>query len=164
MVDGQYGQWPEQKVRPSVDAGKLWTGGIATAVVAALVAVVGVLIIRGVFEVPIVAPGNTPGSIDYVGAVWLAAIAVCGGLLATGIAHVLLLVAPRPMTFFGWIVGLVTLAFVVWPFSVEVDLVVRITNAVLFLVIGAAIGTLLTSVAGSALRPAPRSEWPQTYG
>jgi hypothetical protein len=34
------------RARPRVDAGRLWTGGLATAVVAALVAVVGVLIAR----------------------------------------------------------------------------------------------------------------------
>src|SRR5207249_12211135 len=40
----------------SVDAGRLWTGGVATALVAALVAVVGVLIARGLLEVPVLAP------------------------------------------------------------------------------------------------------------
>lgn len=40
----------------SVDAGRLWTGGVATALVAALVAVVGVLIARGLFDVPVLAP------------------------------------------------------------------------------------------------------------
>jgi hypothetical protein len=34
----------------------LWTGGLATAVVAALVAVVGVLVARGLFDVPVLAP------------------------------------------------------------------------------------------------------------
>src|SRR5918993_1539638 len=42
--------------RPKVDAGRLWTGGVATAAVAALVAVVGVLIARGLFDVPLLAP------------------------------------------------------------------------------------------------------------
>lgn len=146
---------------PRVDGRSLWTGGVATALVAALVAVVGVLVIRGVFGVPIIAPGNTQGSIDYVGAVWLAVFAAIGGLLATAIAHVLLLVAPRPMTFFGWIVGLVTLAFVVWPFSVSVGLEVRVANAVLYLLIGVAIGSLLVGAANSAVRRATAARrWP----
>jgi hypothetical protein len=42
--------------RPKVDGGRLWTGGVATAAVAALVAVVGVLIARALFEVPLLAP------------------------------------------------------------------------------------------------------------
>ena len=42
--------------RITVNAGRLWTGGLATAVVAALVAVVGVLFARGLFDVPVLAP------------------------------------------------------------------------------------------------------------
>jgi hypothetical protein len=42
--------------RPRVDAGRLWTGGLASALVAALVAVVGVVIARGLFDVPVLAP------------------------------------------------------------------------------------------------------------
>ena len=41
--------------RQPVDAGRLWTGGLATAVVAALVALVGVLIARGLFDIPVLA-------------------------------------------------------------------------------------------------------------
>src|SRR4029450_8046058 len=44
--------------RVRVDAGRLWTGALATAVVAALVAVVGVLIARGLFDVPVLAPSR----------------------------------------------------------------------------------------------------------
>jgi hypothetical protein len=42
--------------RATIDAGRLWIGGVATAAVAALVAVVGVLIARGLFDVPLLAP------------------------------------------------------------------------------------------------------------
>jgi hypothetical protein len=42
--------------RLRVDAARLWTGGLATALVAALVAVVGVLIARGLFDVSVLAP------------------------------------------------------------------------------------------------------------
>jgi len=40
----------------TVDASRLWTGGLATALVAALVAFVGVLICRGLLDVPVLAP------------------------------------------------------------------------------------------------------------
>lgn len=120
--------------------------------VAALVATVGVLVVRGVLSIPVIAPGNTEGAIDYVGAVWLAGFALVGGLLATAIAHVLLLFAPRPTTFLGWIIGLVTLAFAVWPFTVDVESDTRVANAVLYLVIGAAIGILLIGTANAAVR------------
>jgi len=137
----------------TVDAQSMWTGGAATAVVAALVAVVGVLLIRGVFAVPVIAPGNATGSIDYVGAIWLTLFAVIGSLLATALAHVLVVLTPRPMAFFGWIQGLVTLAFVIWPFTVGVGVSVQLASAALYLAIGLSIGILVTFAANQAVRP-----------
>ena len=37
---------PRPTTRPTVDAARLWTGGLATAVVAALIGLVGVLVVR----------------------------------------------------------------------------------------------------------------------
>jgi hypothetical protein len=139
----------QQRPGPAVDARSLWTGGVATSVVAALVAVVGVLIVRGVFGLPVMAPGNA----DYVGAAGLAVFAAVGGLLATALAHVLLLFAPRPMAFFGWIAGLVTLAFAIWPSTVGAGVAGHFANAVLYMVIGVAIGTLVGRTARQAVRP-----------
>ncbi|OLF12044.1 hypothetical protein BLA60_08435 [Actinophytocola xinjiangensis] len=163
MTDNQYQPWVEPADESvSVEAGRMWTGGLATAVVAALVAVVGVLVIRGVFGIPVIAPGNTPGAIDYVGAVWVAGFSVLGALLATALAHVLLLVAPRPMIFFGWIIALATVAMTVWPFSVEVAPDVRVANAALYLLIGISIGSLVVNAAGAAVRynRSPYHDWP----
>src|SRR4029453_2783910 len=47
-------------LRPVVDAGRLWAGGAATALVAALVALVGVLIGDAVLEVEMVVPPLLP--------------------------------------------------------------------------------------------------------
>lgn len=47
---------PAQGDANVVAGGRLWAGGAATAVVAALIAVVGILIARGVFGVPVLAP------------------------------------------------------------------------------------------------------------
>lgn len=153
VTDTRFEQRERRPHPPTVDPGSLWTGGAATAVVAALVAVVGVLVVHGVIDIPVIAPGNSDGVVDYVGALWLAVFAVVGSLLATALAHVLLLLAPRPMAFFGWIEGLVTLTFVVWPFTVHVSGTVHIANAVLYLAIGTAIGVLINVAAGQAIRP-----------
>ena len=153
MADTQFRQREQRPRPPTIDPRSLWTGGAATAVVAALVAVVGVLIVHGVFDVPVIAPGNTDGLIDYVGAVWLAVFAVVGSLLATALAHVLLLLTPRPMAFFAWIVGLVTLAFAIWPYTVRVGAAVQFANAALYLAIGIAIGMLVRFAADQAMWP-----------
>ena len=87
----------------SVDAGRLWTGGVATALVAALVAMVGVLIARGLFEVPVLAP-TEEGTLGNASTFRLAAFAALAALLATGLLHLLLLSTPQPRRFFTWII------------------------------------------------------------
>ncbi|WP_199432076.1 DUF6069 family protein [Qaidamihabitans albus] len=146
-----------------VDARTVWVGGLATALVAALVGVVSVLVVRGVFEIPVIAPTNTSGAIDYIGAAWLAGFGVVGSLLATALAHLLLVLAPRPMVFFGWIVALVTVVFVVWPFTVAESLTVQLVNAAVYLVMGIAIGSLISGMAGRALRPAQNAQQTRYY-
>src|SRR5829696_3958053 len=96
---------------PTVDAVRLWTGGAATAVVAALVAIVGVLIAGAVFDVDVIGPTGE-GSWGEVSITWLAVLAAAAALLATGILHLLLLSTPQPRRFFTWIVGLTTAAII----------------------------------------------------
>jgi hypothetical protein len=127
-----------------VDAGRLWAGGAATAVVAALIALVGVLISEGLFDLQMVEPPLLPvgGSFAVRYAVTAAALA----LVATGIAHLLALTTPRPRSFFGWIVGLATLVGVVLPFAMEGTLGGQVATAVVNLVIGVCVLSLLSSV------------------
>ncbi|MGH2816351.1 MAG: hypothetical protein ACRDLC_14475 [Actinomycetota bacterium] len=78
-----------------VNANRLWTGGVATAVVAALVAVVGVLIARGLLDVPVLAP-TEEGVLGNANTARLALVAAGAALAATGLMHLLLLFIPRP--------------------------------------------------------------------
>ena len=96
----------------TVDAGRLWTGGVATALVAALVAVVGLLICRGLLNVPVLAPTDE-GTFGNANTFRLAGLAALAALLATGLLHLLLLSTPQPGQFFTWIVALATVAAVV---------------------------------------------------
>ena len=138
--------------RPSVNAGKLWSGGLATALVAGLVAVVGILLTRGLFDVPVLAPKGE-GTWGGANTFWYSFGAACSALVATGLMHVLLLTTPRPMLFFAWAIGLATLAGMLAPFMVEAELASRLCTSVLNLVIGAAIGSLVAGTAQAALRP-----------
>jgi hypothetical protein len=137
-----------------VDAGRLWAGGAATAVVAALVAVVGVLIGEGVLDVDMVEPPLLP-----VGGSLAARYAVTAALLAlaaTALAHLLAVTAPRPGAFLSWIVGLVTVVGVVLPFTLEGSVAGSLTTAIVDLVIGLAVLTLLRSVLVRTTRPGAR--------
>src|SRR5215203_707908 len=95
--------------RVAVAASRLWAGGVATAFVAALVAAVGVLLFSSVMNIklvrlPVLLPITDSLALNY------AATAFVFALAATGLAHLLTVITPRPSVFFGWIVGLVTVA------------------------------------------------------
>ena len=134
-----------------VNANRLWTGGVATAVVAALVAVVGVLIARGLLDVPVLAP-TEEGVLGNANTARLALVAAGAALAATGLMHLLLLFIPRPWQFFTWIMSLVTLAAVLAPFSTDAEIATKVATAAIFLAIGVAIGSLVSGVASSAVR------------
>lgn len=137
--------------RPMVDAGRLWTGGVATAAVAALVAIVGVLIARGLFNVPLLAPTGE-GTLGDASTARLAGLAAGAALLATGLMHLLLLSTPRPGRFFTWIMVLATLIAAIIPFLTDAEANTKIATAAINLSIGATIGSLVSGVGRSAVR------------
>jgi hypothetical protein len=132
--------------RPAVAAGSLWAGGVATAVVAALVALVGILICRWLLKVPILAPGRAGAWGDAHTADYALA-AAAAALVATAVMHLLLLSVPRPLMFFSWILALAALVAVLFPFSTTAPWSQKFATAVVNLVIGFAIGSLIGGVA-----------------
>ncbi|GAA1669003.1 hypothetical protein GCM10009830_13380 [Glycomyces endophyticus] len=143
---------PQPDDRPAVNAGKLWAGGFGTAVVAALVALVGILLVRGVLGVHILSPSDAGAYGDATTTTYaFGAFAIA--ILATGAVHMLLLLMPRPMAFFNWIMLLVIAVGVLIPFTVSAEIESQIATAAINLVIGLCIMSLLNSVAGIATRP-----------
>lgn len=128
-----------------IDSRRLWAGGAATACVAALVALIGVLLFNSVLDVKLV---QHPLLLTLTGslAVNYAVTAFVAALAATGIAHLLTATTPRPRLFFGWIVGLATVAAMVVPFAAEASTASKVSTAVINMVVGIAIGSLLTGV------------------
>jgi hypothetical protein len=145
---------PPPRSRPRVDAGLLWAGGVATAFVAGLIALVGVLVCRWLFTIPILAP-RQDGAYGNAHTTTLIMVAAGAALVATLLAHLLLVSTPRPMVFLAWIVGLVTVIFVVFPFRTGAPWPEKIATAVLYLVIGLAIASLLSGVGERATRQRP---------
>ena len=139
---------------PAVDAARLWTGGAATALVAALITVVGILLIRGLFGIPVLAPKGA-GVWGDASTGWYAFGAALASLVATGLMHLLLLSTPRPMRFFGWIVTLVTAAAMLTPFTTGRSMASEVATATLNLLLGIAIGSLVAGSGRSATRTAP---------
>jgi hypothetical protein len=143
---------------PTVDAGRLWAGGVATAVVAALVALVGVLVAEGPLDIVMVRPPLIPVGDSFV--LRYAVTAAVLALAATALAHLLLLTTPRPRSFFSWIVGLATIVGVVLPFTLDGTTSGRVATAVVDLVIGLAVLALLGSVMSRTVRGPGRMRTP----
>ena len=149
-------------VRPALNAGRLWAGGVATAVVAALIAIVGILIGRGLFDVAVLAPKGA-GVWGDADTAWYALGAAFLSLVATGLMHVLILSTPRPMRFFGWVMALATVVAMLAPFVTENDLGSRMFTAGLNFVLGVAVGSLTAGSARVAVRPVPAPPAPRPY-
>jgi hypothetical protein len=127
-----------------VAASRLWAGGVATAFVAALVAAVGVLF-SSVMDIKLV---RLPLLLQITDSLALnyAATAFVFALAATGLAHLLTVSTPRPSVFFSWIVGLVTVAMMVMPFAFDASTASKVSTALINMIIGIAIGSLLSAV------------------
>jgi hypothetical protein len=142
------GDYTERNL-PQIDAGRLWAAGGATAVVAALVSTVGILIARGLLHVAIFAPkgdgvwGNA-NTITY--AIGSGALA----LIATGVLHFLLQTTPQATVFFGWIMVLLTAVAVVIPLTAIGANTEMVATTVLDLLLGLITTTLLINAASGA--------------
>ena len=102
--------------RIRIDSGRFWAGAVATTVVAALIALVGILICRWTLGIPILAPVGAGAWGDAHTGMFVFGAAVVA-LVAAALLYLLMLGTQQPGLFFAWIMGLATLAAVVYPFS-----------------------------------------------
>ena len=127
----------------------LWSGGRAAAGVAAGVALVGFLLVRGVARIPIL--GSDGGwfvlsfPLYLIGAVVLA-------LVATEVMRLLLLRTPRPRTFFNWIAGVVIAVLFLLPLISDQPFSERAGTAFVNLITTLAIAILVSMSAAAAIR------------
>ena len=77
------------RTRTVVDARQLWAGGVATAVVAALVALVGVVVCRWLFNIPLLSP-KSQGTYGDAHTTTVVLVSAAAALVATGLLHLLL--------------------------------------------------------------------------
>jgi hypothetical protein len=140
-----------------LNVARLWAGGVATAVVATLIALVGVLVVRVVLRIAgytLSGAGGFGGSATVAVCV-AAAAGAAGAFVATGLAHVLIITTPRPLTYLSWIVGLATAVAVVVPLVTEASLVLALGQAVVHFAVGMTIGTLVITAVRASRPPYP---------
>jgi uncharacterized protein DUF6069 len=151
--------WDEQT---RADAGRLWAGGAATALVAAGVALVGVLILHKMLDSTVLIPGAGRETASEAMTVLPISAGIIA-LLATGLLHLLMAAAPQAQQFFGWIGGLVLTLVVLQVFLSEAELVTEIQTAVLYLLIGIAMISSLLGVSRTAVRYHRRQDYRESY-
>ena len=66
--------------------------------------------------------------------------------------HLLLLATPRPRLFFTWIIALATVIAVVFPLGTSAPVSQKVATAIINLVLGCAIGSLVSGVAARSIR------------
>ena len=147
-----------RRAKVSIDTPRLWGGGVATGLVAALVALVGVLICA-IVDVRLVRPALLLDFFDtFAGDYALTAFLLT--LAATAVAHLCALTTPRPQMFFSWIVVLATAAGVAAPFAIGDHTESQVSTACINLVLGICVLSLLNGVMARTVRlgldPYPR--------
>lgn len=128
--------------RLGLEVGRFWAGALATTLVAALIGLAAHFVLEEVFNLEIRAQADLFGTGSDLMA-WV----VAGALFALGAAAVLYLLVmstPRPRSFFGWVVGLGTVILAAVPFAGQFELVPAILAAIVWIVIGSAVYSLLT--------------------
>ncbi len=139
----------------TLEGGRYVAGALATALVAALIGLVGVVVIEGIFDQDMVPPPDIFGTDSHA-----AAFAIDGAIfaiLAAAVLALLVVSTPRPKRFFGWLMVLATALITVLPFAWTSHLDRAVLSAVVNLVIGLATWSLLAGVATRTIRPAPRA-------
>jgi hypothetical protein len=137
-------------VRP-VNDGLLWTGGIATAMVATLVTLTGVVVARGILSIPLVLPAATGGWREIGPGTYLVTLA--GTLIATALLHGLLLVAPEPFLFFGWTMALMCVVVGLLPLAAHAPVPSEVFSGAVNVAVCVAIWSLLAAVGRVAVIP-----------
>jgi non-ribosomal peptide synthetase component F len=133
-----------------VDAGRFWAGVAATALVAALIGVVGVVIVDRILQVDLVV--QDPLGTGSIGAAFVVG-GVVAAVLAGGLLHLLVLTTPKPRAFFGWIMFLATLTAALLPLTWTDVLESSLASGAINALIGIAIWSLLLGVLSRTLRP-----------
>ena len=155
---------PPSRVRTAsheteVSARRLWAGGGATAVVAAGIGVVGVLLVRGLLGIPIL---SAKGQLVDQAMAIVPITAGVAALAATALLHLLLLTTPRPTAFFNTLCAIVITILVLQVFLVGDTMKEEVATSMLYVVIGVGIISLLSGVARTAAGPRTRGPFDPT--
>jgi hypothetical protein len=133
--------------RAGIDQIRFWVGAGLTAAIAAMSALVGLLLIRSVLDIPVLVSSSHP--LDVTAYALVTAAIVIG---ASALYNLMLHVAPHPTTYYGALAAVGTALAVLLPFTVPVAIVSQAALAALNLLIGLVIAFLIPMAAVRARR------------
>lgn len=130
-----------------VDQGRYWVGALLTSAVAAMAGVIGIVIAQDLLRVPL---SMASIGLAGAGAGTYALVAVLVAMLASLAYDGMLMFAPRPTVYYCWLAGLLTALAVLLPFTAPVAIGSQAALAIINLVVGVAIMTLVPVAATNA--------------
>jgi hypothetical protein len=135
-----------------VDAGRFWQGTAFAAVVAALTALVGLLVVRGLLDLPVLRRSDG-GAVSQASTVWYLAVSMLGALAVGALLHLLLLYAPRPWSFYAWIAGLAVAVVTLLPLTFDAAASSRLATGALHLLVGVIVVVFVQTVGRATATP-----------
>ncbi len=137
---------PPAPQRTRIDQTSYCTGIALTAVVAVLTAVLGMIISRGILQIPVLDTTGQPGVLAYV-------LGAAGIALGAGVLYFAMLrFAPRPTDFYAALALLGIALAVAVPFTIPAALSVQAALAITNLAVGGTIAIMVPLAASNARR------------
>ena len=138
---------PADNYSAGIDQVRYWVGAGLTAAVTALVGIIGLVVAHGIVHVPVeLGSGHAINSGMY--GLLLVVLALGAAALFDGMLHV----APRPITYYSWLMAMVTALATLLPFTTSVGLHSQIAFAAMNLATGLVIMILIPFAAVNARR------------
>lgn len=152
--------WDEQA---RADAGRLWAGGVVTAIVAVGVTLIGVLISHKLLHTALLNPDGSRVATDDAMFTLPLLVAIIT-LVSTGLLHLLMTTTPRAPEFFAWIgaLAIVLILLEVYLSSDEVN--ERLVTGGLYLLLGVVVTSSLSGVGRTAVRYTRRQAYRESDG
>lgn len=138
-----------QDPRLGLEVGRFWAGALATMLVAALIGLAAHFILEEVLGLEIQEQADLFGTGSDLMS-WVLAGALFA-LAAAVVLYLLVMSTPRPRSFFGWVIVLATVILAAVPFADRADIVEAVLAAVVWVIIGSAVWSLLTGTLSRTL-------------
>jgi uncharacterized protein DUF6069 len=133
---------------PRIDQARYWVGAAMTAVVTALLGVIGVIVAHDIVHVPMLL--GSGANATQVPAATYGLVAAAIVFAAAAVYNALLYICPRPTTYYSWLISAVTVLAVLLPFTTTAALTSHIVFGATNLMVGLSVLLLVPMAAVNA--------------